>query len=1106
MRSEKLILAIFLLCTVISHKGIAQDEVYYDEISVYFSVPRIGGADLPALISDENIYLSVIDVLDFLKIKNSYTAGFDSVTGFFITENANYEIDRVNNRITYLGKEYPIKPGDLVRTETSLYLRINYFGEIFGLECEFNFRSLSVTLNTKIELPVIREMRQEQMRKSLGKITGEIEADTTIGRKYPLFHFGMADWSAVLSQEIGGKKDARLALTLGSVIAGGEANVTLNYNTSGTFSEKNQYYQWRYANNDHKAIRQVLLGKISTEAISTLTSPVIGLRVTNTPTTYRQSFGTYTLSDVTEPGWLVELYVNNVLVDYKKADASGFFTFEVPMVYGNTDVKLQFYGPWGEERSKEQSLNIPYNFLPSGTFEYNVTAGIVEDTLLSRFTRANFDYGITRFMTLGGGVEYLSSISSGKVMPFVNTSLRLTPGLMISGEYTHGVNVKGILNWRLKKGIQFEINYTKYDKDQKAINTNYLEERKITFTAPIRFAKGSLFTRIGVNQIVMPYTKYTTAELLLSGSLFGVNTNLTTYATLSDLSGTTVYSTLALSVRLPWSFILTPQTQFNYSLGKFVFLRCGLEKRLFQNGYMTLSYEKNFTNNLTNMEIGLRYDFSFAQIGLSARRSSGVMTFVENASGSLIADPRTRLLTATRRASVGKGGMTLTPFIDLNWNGLHDKDEPKAQGLQAQVSGGRTEYSERDTITRIFDLEPYAEYLVTLDGSKFDNISWQMKHKTLSVVVDPNQFKRINIPILVMGEASGMVYMESARGAQKGQGRILLNFYRNDSTFVSSTMSESDGYFSFLGLGPGEYIATVDALQMNKLNMTASPAYIPFTIYPSLDGDLISDLEFIIREQQPADTVSGQDSLTVTAITTTTSVAPGETASIKPVIAKSGDTTPPATTLQPKIATPPVKVTPPVTVAKPDTVSPQQNVVPQQKVVSRDTVTPPVTVATPDTITPPQTGTPQQKITLRDTVARPVTFTQTAKTVSQEQTLPAEKVVSTEKPVQEKKIVPTRITPDQETTTSVQKLKGVVYRLQFIVFNKPLKEYSIFDKLMKTLPELTIQESFEADGRYHYVSQPFGSRAEALRVMKKVNQAGCGDCIITVYENGVRKQ
>ena len=56
---------------------------------------------------------------------------------------------------------------------------------------------------------------------------------------------------------------------------------------------------------------------------------------------------------------MVELYVNNVLVDYVKADASGFFTLQVPLVYGNSFIKLKFYGPWGEERYKEQTLTIP---------------------------------------------------------------------------------------------------------------------------------------------------------------------------------------------------------------------------------------------------------------------------------------------------------------------------------------------------------------------------------------------------------------------------------------------------------------------------------------------------------------------------------------------------------------------------------------------------------------------------------------------------------------------------------------------------------------------------------------------------------------------------
>ena len=180
------------------------------------------------------------------------------------------------------------------------------------------------------------------------------------------------------------------------MIAGGEATASLYYNSTDPFSEKQQYYLWRYVNNDFAPLRQVMAGKIRTNSISSLYNPVIGVQLTNTPTTYRRSFGSYTLSDKTEPGWIVELYVNNVLVDYVKADASGFFTFQIPLVYGNSLVKLKFFGPWGEERIREQNIIIPYNFLPEKTLEYTISAGIVEDTLRSRFSRASVNYGATR--------------------------------------------------------------------------------------------------------------------------------------------------------------------------------------------------------------------------------------------------------------------------------------------------------------------------------------------------------------------------------------------------------------------------------------------------------------------------------------------------------------------------------------------------------------------------------------------------------------------------------------------------------------------------------------------------------------------------------------
>ena len=108
----------------------------------------------------------------------------------------------------------------------------------------------------------------------------------------------------------------------------------------------------------HPSLKQISVGSIFSTSVALLRNPVIGAQVTNTPTTYRRSYGSYRLSDKTEPNWLVELYVNNVLVNYVKADASGFFTFEVPMDYGNSLVKLRFYGPWGEERTSEKYISI----------------------------------------------------------------------------------------------------------------------------------------------------------------------------------------------------------------------------------------------------------------------------------------------------------------------------------------------------------------------------------------------------------------------------------------------------------------------------------------------------------------------------------------------------------------------------------------------------------------------------------------------------------------------------------------------------------------------------------------------------------------------------
>jgi len=673
-----LLLLLFLICLPEKTTLFSQDLPEFDEIAVFLEIPGLGGSEIDALIKANELYLPVTDLFNFLKIKNDPSPGLETITGFFVNPEAAYTIDRIKNQIIYQGKINDLNPGDLIRTETNLFLKSSWFGKIFGLECQFNFRALSVVVTSKLELPLIREMKLEAMRRNISHLKGDIIADTSIGRTYPFFRFGMADWSAYTSQEINGKSDAMLNLSLGSMIAGGEATASLYYNSSYPMTEKQQHYLWRYVNNDFSPLRQVMAGKIRTNAISSIYNPVIGIQLTNTPTTYRRSFGSYNLSDKTEPGWIVELYINNVLVDYVKADASGFFNFEVPLVYGNSTIKLKFYGPWGEERTREQNISIPYYFLPEKTFEYTLSAGIVEDTSASRFSKFSLNYGASKNLTVGGGAEYLSSIESQPFMPYVNASLRVTSNLLLSGEYAPGVRSRGTLSYRLPSNLQLDLNYTLYDKDQKAIFYNYREERKATLSVPLKIGKFSSFQRFSLYQIVLPASKYTTGEWLISGSLFGVNTNLTTYALFIENVKPYLYSNLAAAFRLPGGFVLMPQVQYSYTENKLFSAKARIEKHVLKNGYINISYEQNFRNNLKLAEAGLRYDFSFAQAGASVRRYNDKTSFIQYARGSLINDRKTKYLGPDNRPNVGRGGINVVPFIDLNSNGKKDPWELKS--------------------------------------------------------------------------------------------------------------------------------------------------------------------------------------------------------------------------------------------------------------------------------------------------------------------------------------------------------------------------------------------------------------------------------------------
>ena len=656
----------------------------------------------------------------------------------------------------------------------------------------------------------------------------------------------MVDWSVGSSQMWNESTDNHFSLGVGTELLFGEANVSVNYYDRYKFDDRQLLYLWRWVDNDKTFIKQAQVGKIFNQTIAFINSPVIGAAVRNSPTTVRKAHGFYTIKEFTEPNWTVELYINNVLMNFTKTDASGLYVFKVPIVYGYTTLKFKFYGPMGEERTDERIINVPYTIMPAGEFEYGLSGGVLQDSVLSRFGKGDFNFGINSYLTVGGGLEYLSSISTGAYIPFLRATIHPFSKLIINGEYAYGVRARGLLNYYFWKNALLEIDYAKYARGQLATRFNANEERKIKLSLPFSKKAISGFAKLDFTQLVYSGFSYNQGSVMISAYHNQLSFNTSAQVNWISKGIPFISSDLALSYRLKGGFIIRPSAQFNVTIGKFIMFKAEIEKRM-SRSYVSVSYQRNVLFGGNSINLNFKYDLSFARTNVSANYNSGRFITSESAQGSLSFGSGNNYVQAGNNTSVSKGGISLYPFLDLNNNALFDANEHMVKLTAVRIEGGKAIIREKDSIVRIPELNAFVSYTLEFSDTDLENIAWRFKHKIYKVLIDPNQYKRIDIPIISTGEVSGMVYLDR-ENSLKGIGRIWVRVYDKTGTKeIAKTLSESDGYIDYMGLAPGDYIARIDSVQLNELDYKADPPFRSFTIKKMELGDIVGGVEFVLQ-------------------------------------------------------------------------------------------------------------------------------------------------------------------------------------------------------------------------------------------------------------------
>ena len=689
----------------------------------------------------------------------------------------------------------------------------------------------------------MRQLRRKNLRLGILAAQGisDIIIDTTIQRDYHLFKFGTLDWGLNSSQNIQ-NNNSLINIGIGTELLFGEANFSINYNPQKKFDINQIAYSWRWINNDHKIIKQARVGQVSSQSISNLQGPLIGVTLNNTPNIIKKASGYYNINDVTEPNWTVELYINDVLIDYTEADAAGLYQFKVPIIYGYVSTKLKFYGPLGEERTKERAINTPYTFVDGKTFRYNLTTGIVQDTLKSRFARVDFNYGITRNLTLNTGLEYLSDKPNGVFNTFAKVAFLPYPNLLLKLDFTPTKNFNSLIDYIVTKNAFLQIKYTKFLEEQ----TTKTDELNLKFLAPIKIGVFSANTTTRFNRYSYGSVVFNQIIFLLANNYKQLKINSSSNINWSDGGYLQMSSNLTLSKKIFNNLRLRLSTNYNVTSNQFGSIRTGIQISVLKMNIL-LNHNVSLQDKTNSFSISTKYDVPFSRLGFSGSYSNNNFSFSESAQGSLTFGEGFKNIKANKNSAIGKGGILLHPFIDLNGNEILDNGENRVLLSSVKINGASASISKKDSIVRVLDLNAFVNYTIKFSNTDLNYVSWRFKKKNYQVLVDPNQYKHVYVPIITVGELSGTV----SENTTKGQSGVRLQIYDNKETKVAETLTEYDGYYNYLGLKPGKYTVRIDPEQLKNLNYKALPKVHQVTIKVSEYGDIIDDLDFTLSKKAP---------------------------------------------------------------------------------------------------------------------------------------------------------------------------------------------------------------------------------------------------------------
>ena len=838
--------------------------------------------------ANEKIYLPLGQISNALGFNISVEPQAGTAQGWYITDDRSFSLD-INATSTVVdGKTIDWNPHQVIAGEDDIYVEASVLSQLLPIDFEFSLGELYATVTPRETLPLQLQYQREQKRLDLlNQEDNELKYEAQQA-PYELFSFPFVD-ASITGRNESFSGDESSYQTNYSINAEGDLGyMGAKVYLAGNETEALSTARFRLNRSSPEAdllgplkASSISIGDVSPTKIATLrtTQEERGLTFSNGELYTVKDFDSTRFEGNSSPGWDVELYRDNTLIDSQRVRSNGRYVFDdIPVFFGPNNFRVLAFGPQGQRRVlEEEQINVGPDMLIPGNFKYDLSATERKNNIFNIDQRNETDgegrfngkvsYGLTDNMSVMGGgssVEfdnnrhnYLTTGISGFFSSFYGEANYVYDTASGSGISLTGKTALGSL----------KINATHesyYDFIEERQPSDPLQSRNI-LSLNGRTPEFGILPSLNYT-LSTDYTTYTsrkrgTTSANLSGMFNRVNlsNNLRYNYVDSESSSNIIDGTFNATSSIRGGGRVT--AGINYKLGSNNEI-----SRYRLSGYKSLGSGLGIGSNLdhyvadeknrTRGELSLDWDsgkYIFSpSVFYDTEQGAGAFFTL---SFSLGYDEENNNLLLSSERKNGQGGAKALVYHDVNNNKIFDQGDSPISDVEIYANQAKKQaITDSDGIAYITGLNEYKPTDIEINIETLDDPFWHPSVPGAAVTPRSGKVNRVELPIVTTGEIDGTIYLVDAQKNRIPLSGAKIEILNDQGEVVQAVTSEYDGFYLFDKVLPGTYTLRVKS---EELALASQPDSQELLVNIGNDGTIVSGNDIVLqgtqKDKQPID-------------------------------------------------------------------------------------------------------------------------------------------------------------------------------------------------------------------------------------------------------------